>query len=36
MGVKKAEGSRRVKKAVEAGIVTRQRIGKEVAIALVH
>ncbi len=36
MGVQKAEGSRRVKKAVEAGIVTRQRIGKEVAIALVH
>lgn len=36
MGVQKAEGSRRVKKAVELGLVTRQRIGKEVAIALVH
>lgn len=36
MGVEKAEGSRRVKKAVQAGLVTRQRVGKEVAIVWVH
>lgn len=36
LGVVKGEASKRVSKAVEAGIVSRQRVGKEVAIRLVN
>lgn len=36
LGVVKGEASKRVSKAVEAGIVSRQRVGKEVAISLVN
>ncbi|TXH53575.1 MAG: hypothetical protein E6Q97_12985 [Desulfurellales bacterium] len=34
MGVQKSEASKRVKKGVEAGIVTKHRVGREVAISL--
>jgi DNA-binding Lrp family transcriptional regulator len=33
-GVVKSEASKRVQKAIEAGIVSKRRVGKEVAIAL--
>ena len=36
MGVTKAEASRRATKAAEAGIVTRNRVGRHVAIRLAH